>query len=152
MSDKKSEFLQDYPLTLKQGVLWGDMDAFQHVNNTVYFRFFEDARIAYFEKSGVMAHMDKTNIGPILAETQCQFRAPVAYPDNIIIGTRLKELPNKGDKRFIMEYAVFSEQHNTIAAKGTGSIVYYDYKNGKSCEVPENLITAFKQLQNHHKH
>jgi acyl-CoA thioester hydrolase len=152
MSDKKSTFLRDYPLILKQEVIWGDMDAFQHVNNTVYFRYFEDARMAYFEKTGVMAYMDETNIGPILAETQCQFRAPISFPDKLILGARLQEVPAVGDKRFTMEYAVYSEHHDTVAAKGKGMIVYYDYENNSSCEVPESLINSFKQLQNTHKH
>ncbi len=152
MSKKKNEFLQDYPIILKQNVLWGDMDAFQHVNNAVYFRYFEDARLAYFEKTGVMKNMEQTNIGPILAETQCQFRAPVTYPDHILIGTRLKELPTQGDKRFVMEYAVYSEQHDNVAAKGTGNVVFYHYEQGASCEIPVNLISAFKQLQTKLKH
>jgi acyl-CoA thioester hydrolase len=128
------------------------MDAFQHINNTVYFRYFEDARLAYFEKTGVMEHMNQTNIGPILAETQCQFRAPIAYPDQVLIGTRLKEIPLQGDSRFIMEYAIYSDQHDTIAAKGTGNVVYYNYEQGSSCEIPANLIAVFKQLQTKHQH
>ena len=41
---------QKYPVVLTQDLVWSDMDAFKHVNNAVYFRFFENARIAYFEK------------------------------------------------------------------------------------------------------
>ncbi|MFT6154057.1 MAG: acyl-CoA thioester hydrolase [Bermanella sp.] len=152
MSDNKSTFQRDYPLILKQNVIWGDMDAFQHVNNTVYFRYFEDARMAYFEKTGVMEYMDKTNLGPILAETDCQFKAPISFPDNLILGARLLEIPNIGDKRFTMEYAVYSERHGIVAAKGKGLIVYYNYDKKISCEVPESLIQAFKQLQNKDKH
>jgi acyl-CoA thioester hydrolase len=152
MSDKKSVFIRDYPIILKQDVIWGDMDAFQHVNNTVYFRYFEDSRMAYFEKTGVMSYMQETNIGPILADTQCQFRAPISFPDNLIIGTRLQELPSIGDKRFTMEYAVYSEHHDTVAAKGKGLIIYYNYDLNTSCEIPEPLIHAFKTLQNMHKH
>ena len=44
---------QEYPVVLSQDIIWGDMDAFGHVNNTVYFRYFEDARIAYFDQIGV---------------------------------------------------------------------------------------------------
>lgn len=152
MSTNKAVFLQNYPITINQAVIWGEMDAFQHVNNTVYFRYFETARMEYFEKTGVMRHMDETNVGPILAETQCKFRAPISFPDSIIIGAKLKEIPNKGDKRFTMEYAVFSTQHDTVAAKGYGLIVYYDYEQSSSCEVPDKLISAFKNIQNLNKH
>ena len=40
---------KEYPVVLNQDIIWGDMDAFGHINNTVYFRYFEDARIAYFD-------------------------------------------------------------------------------------------------------
>jgi acyl-CoA thioester hydrolase len=152
MSDEKSAFTRDYPVILKQQAIWGDMDAFQHVNNTVFFRYFEDARMAYFEKTGVMNYMQVTNLGPILADTQCQFRAPISFPDNLIIGTRLQELPSVGDKRFTMEYAVYSEHHDCVAAKGKGLIIYYNYDLNTSCQIPEPLINAFKALENMHKH
>jgi len=148
MSDNKNEFLRDYSLTVNQDVNWGDMDAFGHINNTVYFRYFENIRMAYFEKTSVNEHKNATQIGPILASTQCQFRAPLTYPDHIHIGTRIKELEKieQGEKRFTMEYAVFSEQQDCIAAKGEGLIVYYNYNEGKSCAIPESILAAFKNL------
>ena len=131
-----------------QDVNWGDMDAFGHINNTVYFRYFENIRMAYFEKTSVNEHKNATQIGPILASTQCQFRAPLTYPDHIHIGTRIKELEKieQGEKRFTMEYAVFSEQQDCIAAKGEGLIVYNNYNEGKSCAIPESILAAFKNL------
>ncbi len=148
MSDKKSEFLKDYPINTHQDVRWGDMDAFGHVNNTVYFRYFEDIRIDFFDRTQVNQHMKATKIGPILATTQCQFRAPLTHPDHITVGTRITELDNlkTGEKRFIMEYAVFSDQQNCVAAKGEGAIVYYDYNQNKSCAIPEVIIENFKAI------
>ncbi|WP_283786284.1 acyl-CoA thioesterase [Bermanella sp. WJH001] len=140
----KQRFIEEYAVIVKQDVIWGDMDAFNHVNNTVYFRYFEDARMAFFEKTGVMPHMEATNIGPILASTQCQFRAPVSFPDRILIGARIKEI---SEKRFTMEYGVFSEQHETLAAKGEGMVVYYNYKLNESCEIPDEIRVNFNQLQ-----
>jgi acyl-CoA thioester hydrolase len=140
----KDSFKQEYPVMVKQDVIWGDMDAFSHVNNTVYFRYFEDARMAFFEKTGAIEHMEASNIGPILASTQCQFRAPLNYPDRILIGARIKDM---SDKRFMMEYAVFSEELGTIAAKGDSLIVYYDYSQAKSCDIPAKIRDSFCQLQ-----
>ncbi len=140
----KQTFLQEYDVIVKQDVIWGDMDAFNHVNNTVYFRYFEDARMAFFERTGVMEHMEATNIGPILASTQCQFRAPVSYPDRILVGARIKEI---SEKRFVMEYGVYSEQLETLAAKGEGLVVYYDYNQATSCEIPSAVKDKINQLQ-----
>ncbi len=146
MSECKSEFLESYKVTEDLNILWGDMDAFGHINNTVYFRYFEVVRMKYFEKTGVNDHNNATKIGPILASTQCQFRAPLTYPDHVTIGTRIKDVTDiaEGEKRFTMEYAVYSEQQDCIAAKGEGTIVYYDYNLGKSCPIPTSILKTFK--------
>jgi acyl-CoA thioester hydrolase len=56
--------ISDYPVIIEIPIAWGDMDAFQHVNNTVYFKHFESARIAYFEKINFLEVMNETDIGP----------------------------------------------------------------------------------------
>jgi len=55
-------------------VTWGEMDTFQHVNNIVYFRYFESERLAYFYKLDLIDLMTRTGIGPILASTSCRFK------------------------------------------------------------------------------
>ena len=134
----------NYPVVLSQDVIWGDMDAYGHVNNTVYFRYFEDARIAYFDKIGVQEHKDKMQIGPILATTNCDFRLPLEYPDRVQIVTRSRIL---SAKKFNMYYAVYSERYGSMAAEGEGLLVYYDYAGGKSCEIPDAVVTAINALE-----
>ncbi len=56
--------------------------------------YFEDARMKYFESTGVMEHMTETQIGPILASTTCNFRAPLVFPDRIYIAARIEEMKN----------------------------------------------------------
>ena len=135
---------KEYPVVLSQDVIWGDMDAFGHINNTVYFRYFEDARIAYFDRIGVHVSMAQSDTGPILAKALCNFRLPLDYPDRIHIATRSRIL---SAKTFNMEYAVFSEKHGSIAADGEGLTVYYDYANGKSCEIPATIVAALEALE-----
>ena len=125
-----------YPVTLSVPVIWGDMDAFQHINNTVYFRYFENARLAYLEQVGYMQRMEQTGLGIILAETQCRYRLPLTYPDTVITGTRLKSL---GSDRFVMEYAVYSERHQKLAATGEGLIVSFDYRNHHKAPIPADI-------------
>ncbi len=133
-----------YPVVLSQDVLWGDMDAFRHINNTVYFRYFEDGRIAYFDRIGIGVSHAQSGTGPILAKALCNFRLPLDYPDRIHIATRARIL---SAKTFNMEYTVFSEKHAAIAAEGEGLIVYYDYANGTSCEIPAAIVTAVEALE-----
>ncbi len=138
------DLLGKYPIVLTQELHWGDMDAFQHLNNTVYFRYFEDVRIAYFEKMKVVDHKDKTQIGPILASTRCDFRAPLTYPDTIQIATVIEDIRAR---RFTMKYLVCSQRLRQVAAEGEGLIVYYDYQRQVSCEIPAVILATISTLQ-----
>ena len=82
------ELISDYPVSIEIPIAWGDMDAFTHVNNVVYFKHFESVRIAYFEKLSFMQFKDQTGIGPILASTQCTYKIPLTYPDIVTAGAR----------------------------------------------------------------
>lgn len=139
-----SEFEKRFPVITEQPVQWGEMDAFQHVNNVVYFQYFENARLAYFEKTGVNEHKEATGIGPILASTKCDYKAPLTYPDTIKIGATIEEL---AEKRFLMHYAVWSTNQQKVVAEGEGLVVYFDYNAGKSCPVPEQIVERIHSLQ-----
>ena len=56
-----------WPLVVEIPVVWGDLDAFRHVNNTVFLRWFETARIAYFERIGITSDLERQARAPILA-------------------------------------------------------------------------------------
>ena len=129
-----NELLTHYPIVIEIPIAWGEMDAFQHVNNIVYLRYFESARIAYFERLDLMGYRNQTGIGPILASIQCQFKIPLTYPDTVSVGTRISEI---GEDRFMMEYGVVSHEHQKIAAHGEGVIVSYDYRTNKKTSLPE---------------
>ena len=106
------------------------MDSFGHVNNTVFFRFFEIARIAYFEKIQIL----QQPIGPILASTSCRFLAPIVFPDNIFATAHVYALNEFG---FDMGYALYSEKKQRIVAKGEGKIISYDYEQHKKVSLPK---------------
>ena len=139
-----SDPITAYPFTITQDLIWRDMDVFAHMNNAVYFRYFEDVRMALFEKLGMTAFMQSERIGPILASTRCDFRAPLTYPGRIRIGTRIGEVRRA---RLTMHYAVFSEQLERIAAEGEGMLVYYDYSQSRSCDIPPQFLPELKALQ-----
>jgi len=114
-------------------VHWGEMDAYGHVNNTVFFRYFETARIAFLERCGLLETYDEHRVGAILHSTDCRFRLPLLYPDTVLIGARTLEV---GEDRFTMGYRIVSQQQNGIAADGTGVIVCYDYANDRKVALP----------------
>ena len=120
------------------------MDAYQHINNIIYFRYFENARMAYFEKIGVNDYMATNNIGPILASTTADYKAPLKYPDRIKILTKITEIANK---KLTMQYSIYSENLDQIVCTGTGLIIYFDYSSNKSCEIPSNIVENIYRLE-----
>ncbi len=123
-------------------VTWGEMDAFNHVNNTVYFRYFENVRIQHFEQLKFMEYMKRDGIGPILAETSCRFKAPLTYPDTIHVGLQVAELESS---QFTHKYVVTSENLNRVVAEGTGRVVCFDYGNKCRTDFPTELYKQLKQ-------
>ncbi len=139
-----NRFDENFSIGLQQNLHWGDMDAFEHINNAVYFRYFEDIRMKFFETVGINEYKKQHNIGPILASTHCNFKSPLTYPDTINITTRHTVL---SPKKIKMEYFIFSQKNTTLAAEGEGLIIYYDYALHKSCEIPQDILDAMSLLK-----
>lgn len=138
------ERLEGFPVVVEIPVLWGDMDAFQHVNNVRYFRYFESARVAYFERIGALELMKEKGVGPILGSARCRFKLPLTYPDTVRVGARVPEL---GEDRFLMEYRVVSEQHRRVAAEGDAMIVFFDYRGNAKASLPEEIAGRIRELE-----
>jgi len=136
--------LEDFPVVIDIPVAWGEMDAFQHVNNVVYFRYFESARIAYFDRLNMIEFMNRTGIGPILASTQCKFKTPLAYPDTVSVGTRISQIE---EDRFVMEYVVVSHRLQRVAAEGEGTIVSYNYRDQKKAPIPAEIRQRISDIE-----
>jgi acyl-CoA thioester hydrolase len=123
--------LAGFPVIVSMPVHWGEMDAYGHVNNTVFFRYFETARIAYLDRCGFLESYDRDRVGAILHSTDCRFRLPLFYPDEVLVGARTVDV---GEDRFTMGYRIVSRTQDAVAADGGGIIVAYDY--GAGCKVP----------------
>ena len=138
------ELLKAYPVVIELPVAWGEMDALRHVNNIVYFRYFESGRMAYFTRLGVWEYMNETGVGPILASTACKFKLPLTYPDTVSVGTRVSEI--EAD-RFVMRYVVVSHGHAKAAAEGEGLIVSYDYRALRKAPLPDEMKRRIERLE-----
>jgi acyl-CoA thioester hydrolase len=135
--------LPGFNVTLEVSVVWGEMDAFEHVNNVVYFRYFESVRMAYFERMKYTEHLAATRQGPILASTSCRFKRPLSYPDTLTLGAKVTDLQSD---RFTMAYALWSHRLSTVAATGVGEVVHYDYETRKRCELPSSLASRIRAI------
>ncbi len=136
--------LDGFPVVIELPVQWGEMDAFNHVNNVAYFRYFESARIAYLERVGHVETMQTTGVGPILASARCEFKRPLSYPDRIFVGIRVSEM---GTDRFTMQFKIFSQKLQKIAAEGDGVIVSYNYRELRRAPIPEEVRRRIEELE-----
>ncbi len=123
-------------------------------------RYFESARIAHFNRLGkalsildetpafdFTKFMNATGIGPILSFTSCKFRMPGSYPDALIIGSRI-DLGSICDDRFVMKYAVYSEEKGKFLAEGEGLVVMYDYAANTKAKISPQFLNAIKYVEN----
>lgn len=136
--------LADFPVVITLPVQWGDQDAFLHVNNTVYLRWFESARIAYFGRIGLLQLIALEQVGPILASIACQYRKPVTYPETVHVGARVARI---GRSSLAMEHRLVTESSGTLAAEGSSTVVVYDYARNRSHPVPDPVRRTIEALE-----
>jgi acyl-CoA thioester hydrolase len=139
-----AELLAGFPVVVEQAVVWGEMDAYRHVNNVVYFRYFENARLEYFRRLGWPELEEATGVGPILAATQARFRRPLTYPDSIAVAARVREV---GADRLTLEHRIVSRRLQAVATEGEGVIVTYHYGRGEKVPVPDELRRRIAELE-----
>lgn len=129
-----------YPIT----VVWGEMDAFQHVNNVVYFRYFESARVAYGHEVRMMDPKQNAGVAPILAATQARYKRPVTFPDQLLVGVRVSRMASN---RFWQQYHIVSTTQNVLTTEGEAEIVMFDYKAGTKTTIPDAMKQRIEALE-----
>ncbi|MGO2732825.1 MULTISPECIES: acyl-CoA thioesterase [unclassified Psychrobacter] len=115
----KPKELAHYPVIHTQPIHWGEMDAFNHLNNVVYYRYAESARIAYLQELG----MFDGNMVTVLAQSSCQYLRPVTYPDTLLLGVRCQRL---GNSSIVMEYSYYSTVQQAVVATAEAVVVRLD--------------------------
>lgn len=134
MSNKKPVHVMRMPIR------WGDMDMMGHVNNTVYFRYIESARIAWLEECGGMPPPAALTEGPVIAHAQCAFFKELKYPGDIEI-TTYASVPGRSsfemthEIRRVLPDGSAGEVHAEAAAR----VVWVDFTAGKSAPLPERI-------------
>lgn len=134
-----------FPVRIEVKVQWGDMDAFAHVNNATYLRWFESARIAYFEQVAVaIGAKDASPWMPILARATVDFRKPVTYPDTVIVDASVRRF---GTTSFTMVYRATSQVQGVVVADGEAVVVLLDPSTGRKTPVPDALKATIDALE-----
>lgn len=123
-------------------IRWGDMDAFGHVNNTVYFRYMEQARLDWLlaverEQGGW-----STATGPVIVNASCTFHAPLVYPGDCEVRMYLGD-PGRTSVGSFYEIAMDGRTY----AEGAAKIVWIDRASGRSTPLPEAIAAPLRALR-----
>ena len=135
--------LEGHPVTIELPVEWGDQDAFGHVNNTIYFRWMESARMEYFRRSGMAMGTDQ-GAGPILASIKCDFRRQLNYPDSVLVSASVASI---GRTSLKMVHKVYSQTQHAIVAEGDSVIVMFEYKHQRPILVADSIRAIIDALE-----
>ena len=115
-------------------VRWGDQDAYGHVNNTVYFRFFEEARIRWFDRLTLTA--DGQGEGPVIVTTAATFHQELVHPATIRVEVRTGRAGNSSLENI---YRVLDADDGTLYASGSAKVVWIDHDTGRPTPLPDQL-------------
>jgi acyl-CoA thioester hydrolase len=115
-------------------IRWGDMDAYGHVNNTIYFRYLEQVRVEYLESLGYL--IQPTGTAPVIINTSCTFLIPLTYPGMLEVRMFLGA---PGRSSIPSTYEIRMRGDDTVYASGAAKIVWIDTRSGKSVPIPDEL-------------
>ena len=121
---------------------WADNDAYGHVNNTVYYEWFDSAVNAWMVEQGML---DIENGEPIalVVETRCTYAAPLAFPQDVEIGLAVAEL---GRSSIRYRIGIFAEGTESAAAEGEFVHVVVDRSTRRSVEIPADWRTKLEAI------
>ncbi len=143
----KQNITNKLPYSTKQVVAWGDMDAFGHVNNVAYIRYFESARADYFSDFGIWTTKNDISPdpilatqGPVLIRVEMDYRKQVYYPNTLEVTLGLLSVAKKG---FDIGCTMWLGEQ--LVAGGLATILWFDFVNQKVCLLPEKVSDLFSK-------
>jgi acyl-CoA thioester hydrolase len=129
--------------TMRIPVRWGDMDALGHVNNTVYFRFAEQARIEWLEALGI-ADIVAVEEGPVIVNASCTFFRPITYPATVEVRTLIGKPGRSSLPTFYEMRCIGNGDDDTLYAEGASKIVWWNPGTGKSLPLPDFIREIYQ--------
>lgn len=114
-------------------VRWGDMDAFQHVNNIRFIQYFEQTRVEWLNRIPDTGWMGGA-AGPVVAHTACAYKRPVTHPATVRIEL-LSDVPGRSSIQTYYRVTTASAP-DTVVARGSASIVWISFETGRPVELP----------------
>jgi acyl-CoA thioester hydrolase len=123
-------------------IRWQDMDAFNHVNHTIYFVYLQECRIDWLNSHNIP--LDPATRGPIIAETSCKYLKPINYPAEIDV--ELYYSHTTGRRVFFEQVIRDKNTPTLIYATGQAVIVWVDFNTGRSISPPEEYNYTLHEI------
>ncbi|WP_110721341.1 acyl-CoA thioesterase [Thiolinea disciformis] len=118
-------------------VRWGDMDAYGHVNNTLYLRYLEEARVQMLIDMGE-GNIESNELAPVVITVGCTFLRPIGYPNDLRIDCYVGE---PGRSSFMTYYKLYTASApEVVATEGYAKVVWMNHKTGKSVPLPDSVL------------
>ena len=130
------------PVDIKIPIRWADMDAFGHVNHVTYLRYFEMARMTFFEQIPD-GKWQEGNVKPIIVDLSCQYKKPVTYPDTLTMRVWIEDM---GACKMTMKCEMHS-QSEYLAAIASCEIVMFDFDKNFPTRIPKYIKDLVYSLQ-----
>lgn len=132
----------DFPHFLEIPTRWMDNDAYQHVNNVVYYSFFDTAVNRFLIDKGVLdIHADK--IVGLVVDTGCSYFSSISFPDTVHVGVRVAKLGNSSVR---YELALYRNDEESPAAAGHFVHVYVDRESNRSVTIPDAVRSVLATI------
>ena len=142
MSKPEIPTREDYHVFYPIGTRWEDNDIYGHVNNVVYYSYFDTAANRYLIEEGGLDIENADTVGYVV-NSGCQYHAPIAHPENIEAGLRVDRLGNSSVQYGI---AIFREGEDQAAAHGHFVHVFVDRANDRAVPIPPAMRSALERI------
>ena len=142
MSKPEIPTREDYHVFYPIGTRWEDNDIYGHVNNVVYYSYFDTAANRYLIEEGGLDIENAETVGYVV-NSGCQYHAPIAHPENIEAGLRVDRLGNSSVQYGI---AIFREGDDQAAAHGHFVHVFVDRANDHAVPIPPVMRSALERI------
>jgi acyl-CoA thioester hydrolase len=132
---------QKYPFIYKQEVSWGDMDAYGHVNNVTYVRYFENARAMFFSDKEMWETPQKPTMGggPVMTSIHMNYRKQVIFPNTLDVSLKVTDLQSRG---FIILCSMW-DLAGVCVNEASSDFIWFDFLTGRPTKLPELFKIKF---------
>jgi len=139
VAKQRSDFLHFESISTR----WMDNDAYGHVNNVVYYSWFDTAVNRFLIVNGVL-DIHKGGVIGLVVETQCNYFASIAFPDRVCVGVNVSKLGNSSVR---YDVGIFRHNEETASAQGHFVHVYVDRETRKPTDIPVAMRKLLNTIQ-----